>query len=155
MYKVYMSNDRPYWHNTETNETFWNDPTNGAVPPPPQTRRAARKKPTPPEPPSDGSESEDSDSGEEDSDDDDGPRPLRPGQRLAKGKRGEKQKKALKFLGWNKKAWRAENIPDELEDLEWDDLNRKQKAAAKYLCYDEDSWNEQYCNYSSEGDDSY
>jgi len=153
-WKVHMSNGRPYWANTETGETCWNDPTDGAVPPPPMTRKAARKKPKKETPEASSEEEEESDSdsdGSGDDSDDDQPKPLRPGQKLAKGKRGEKQKKALKYLGWNKKAWKRKNVPDDLEGLEWDDLNRKQKSAAKYLDYNEDSWNDEYCEDSGSG----
>ena len=140
------------------------DPTDGAVPPPPIPRRKGRRKPPRPPTPEEEeeeeeSEEEESDSesdSEEDSDDDcDRPKPLRPGKRLSKGKRGKRQKKALKYLGWSKKEWKRKEIPEELIDLEWDDLTRKQKSAAKYLCYDEDSWNEQYCEDSGDSDDSY
>lgn len=54
-------------------------------------------------------------------------------------------KLAVQVLGWNEKTWdsvREKDAPPS-EYKEWDELTDLEKAAADYLCYYEESWNEE------------
>jgi len=52
-------------------------------------------------------------------------------------------KVAVNILGWDKASWEdeASRLPESEKD-DWEDLTALEQAAADYLCYDENSWNE-------------
>ena len=60
---------------------------------------------------------------------------------------------AYKILGWDKDIWNVEDLPEhdqpKSEDKNWDELNLLEQQAADFLCYNEESWNEEALPWSS------
>ena len=64
-----------------------------------------------------------------------------------------RQQKAAKKLGYKARKWNDDDNSD-LDDVEWDDLNRKQKRYARTLGFNEDEWNEWFCEDDESTSDS-